>query len=185
MDKYSVLYPSVEYYSAMGHCVVLLSPSLPPWKYRTDAHSAESAAGSQPFLGGGGIGRFLLLKQTSLSKIPSSWRCSPHPMPDQHGVGRSCHDLKLLWQAIQLQHSHWQVRILPSNHARTDGNGHLELPLGSAESGVGLPHSSFSFCSVLLPSSFESCSFQEASLINDLYANLHLSLGNLTYEKLR
>lgn len=129
-------------------------------------------------------GVFPWLKQTASSKTPSSWRCSPHPIPDQHGVGRSCHNLKLLWQSTELQHSHWQVRILPLNHAHTDGNGHAELHLGSAEAGVGLPHNSFSFCSVLLLLlSFQSCRFQEVPLINALYANLHLSLGNLTYEK--
>lgn len=133
---------------------------------------------------GEGRGVFPWLKQTASSKTPSSWRCSPHPIPDQHGVGRSCHNLKLLWQSTELQHSHWQMRILPLNHAHTDGNGHAELHLGSAEAGVGLPHNSFSFCSVLLlPLSFQSCSFQEVPLINALYANLHLSLGNLTYEK--
>lgn len=126
------------------------------------------------------------LKQTSLSKEPSSQRSSPHPMPDQHGVGRSCHNLRL-WPAVQLQCSHWQAGILPWNyHPCTDGIRHGGRPLRSTEARVGAASQlHFSLCSILLLSPpFQRWRSQESSFINALHANLCLFSGNPICKKL-
>ena len=70
--KYSLVYPSVQYYSAVEHCAVLPWPPRPPRNEGLISPSAGAAPGRQalavsPF-GGGGGSRFVLAETNSLTQ---------------------------------------------------------------------------------------------------------------------